>query len=280
MTGILSQIDHCNGGDAAACAFLAKTYANGQTVPRDEESAILFASRACDIGPPQLCVEVAYKLRKTPEMREAALHLLEPICRKTAHDKSCWWAAREYLAGKIVDRSRRRAAELTRRSCEEMEGSGESCTVLLYTLIGMGGGHAPWSLESHVSILKTLCASKHDIACLELSHLYENGVNWGSDSIPKDMGKAKKFAARAETPRVTGFREGDYEIGVYSNPLGAEIILNGKSTGIETPGTVAVDAGAHTVSVRFDHGRASQERVIQAAENGEISLFFHLDGEH
>jgi serine/threonine-protein kinase len=58
---------------------------------------------------------------------------------------------------------------------------------------------------------------------------------------------------------------------VNSNPKGAEIILDGTSTGQFTPARVQVPTGVHTVTLRLN-GFQQAKRTFQASEGGTIPL--------
>ena len=58
---------------------------------------------------------------------------------------------------------------------------------------------------------------------------------------------------------------------VNSNPKGAEIIIDGNSTGQFTPSRVQVPTGVHTVTLRLN-GYQQAKRAIQASEGGTINL--------
>jgi serine/threonine protein kinase len=58
---------------------------------------------------------------------------------------------------------------------------------------------------------------------------------------------------------------------VDSNPKGAEIFLDGTSTGEVTPARVQMPAGLHTVMVRMN-GYQPVRRTVQASEGGTVSL--------
>ncbi len=58
---------------------------------------------------------------------------------------------------------------------------------------------------------------------------------------------------------------------VNSNPKGAEIILDGTSTGQFTPARVQVPTGVHTVTLKLD-GFQQAKRTFQASEGGTVPL--------
>jgi eukaryotic-like serine/threonine-protein kinase len=58
---------------------------------------------------------------------------------------------------------------------------------------------------------------------------------------------------------------------VNSNPKGAEIIVDGTSTGQFTPARVQVPTGVHTVTLRLN-GFQQAKRTIQASEGGTVTL--------
>jgi eukaryotic-like serine/threonine-protein kinase len=62
---------------------------------------------------------------------------------------------------------------------------------------------------------------------------------------------------------------------VSSNPKGAEIIVDGNSTGRFTPARVQIPTGLHTVTLRLD-GYQVARRTIQASEGGTVPINLNL----
>ena len=58
---------------------------------------------------------------------------------------------------------------------------------------------------------------------------------------------------------------------VNSNPKGAEIILDGNSTGELTPARVQIPSGIHTISLKLD-GYQVAKRTFQASEGGTVPI--------
>jgi hypothetical protein len=58
---------------------------------------------------------------------------------------------------------------------------------------------------------------------------------------------------------------------VSSTPKGAEIIVDGTSTGQFTPARVQVPTGVHTVTLKLN-GFAPTKRVVQASEGGTLTI--------
>ena len=58
---------------------------------------------------------------------------------------------------------------------------------------------------------------------------------------------------------------------VNTNPTGAEIIVDGNSTGQVTPARVQVPAGLHTVILRLN-GFQQAKRTIQVSEGGTVII--------
>ena len=58
---------------------------------------------------------------------------------------------------------------------------------------------------------------------------------------------------------------------VNTNPTGAEIIVDGNSTGQVTPARVQVPAGLHTVILRLN-GFQQAKRTIQVSEGGTVTI--------
>jgi hypothetical protein len=62
---------------------------------------------------------------------------------------------------------------------------------------------------------------------------------------------------------------------VNSNPKGAEIIVDGSSTGQFTPARVQVPTGVHTVTLRLN-GFQQVKRTFQASEGGTVPIEVNL----
>jgi len=58
---------------------------------------------------------------------------------------------------------------------------------------------------------------------------------------------------------------------IETTPKGAEILVDGNSTGQTTPSRVQVPAGLHTVTLRLA-GYQPVRRTIQATEGGTVSI--------
>jgi hypothetical protein len=58
---------------------------------------------------------------------------------------------------------------------------------------------------------------------------------------------------------------------VNSNPKGAEIIVDGTSTGRFTPARVQVPSGLHTMTLRLN-GFQQAKRTFQVSEGGTVPI--------
>jgi len=58
---------------------------------------------------------------------------------------------------------------------------------------------------------------------------------------------------------------------VNTNPKGAEIVVDGNSTGQFTPARVQVPAGLHTVTLRLN-GFQQAKRTVQVSEGGTVTI--------
>lgn len=58
---------------------------------------------------------------------------------------------------------------------------------------------------------------------------------------------------------------------VTSNPKGAEIIMDGRSTGQFTPARVEIPSGIHTITLRLD-GYQLAKRTVEASEGGTVPI--------
>ena len=58
---------------------------------------------------------------------------------------------------------------------------------------------------------------------------------------------------------------------VSSNPKGAEIIVDGNSTGQFTPARVQIPSGLHTITLKLD-GYQAARRTVQASEGGTVPV--------
>jgi hypothetical protein len=58
---------------------------------------------------------------------------------------------------------------------------------------------------------------------------------------------------------------------VTSNPNGAEIMVDGNSTGQFTPARVEIPSGIHTITLKLD-GYQLARRTVQASEGGTVPI--------
>jgi hypothetical protein len=58
---------------------------------------------------------------------------------------------------------------------------------------------------------------------------------------------------------------------VETTPKGAEIFVDGQTTGQMTPGRVQVPAGLHTVTIKLN-GYQVAKRTFQATEGGTVNI--------
>jgi TPR repeat protein len=262
---IRARMRSCGNADADACAELARLYAIGAAVPADGKVALDFARRTCEIGETETCRDLAMRLVVFEETASFSAQTLEDMCDETQRDIECRFVAKLYLFGRAVEHSPRKAAEMTRDMCEKGDDAG--CAVMLEGVRQSSPGARPWSLSGHRDLLEMLCDDGRKQACLELGEIYAEGAAWGDESISRDIAKAKEFSEKG------GEEFGGARITVYSKPKG-EIVVDGDSTGTMTPGTVSVTDGEHTVSVKFEGGVVSEEKLVRARSGSRIKLFY------
>jgi len=58
---------------------------------------------------------------------------------------------------------------------------------------------------------------------------------------------------------------------VNSNPKGAEIIVDGNSSGQFTPSRIQIHSGLHTITLKLD-GYQPAKRTVQASEGGTVPV--------
>jgi hypothetical protein len=58
---------------------------------------------------------------------------------------------------------------------------------------------------------------------------------------------------------------------VTSNPKGAEILVDGNSTGQFTPARVQIPSGIHTIALKLD-GYQLARRTVEASEGGTVPV--------
>jgi hypothetical protein len=63
---------------------------------------------------------------------------------------------------------------------------------------------------------------------------------------------------------------------VKTDPAGAEILVDGNSTGVFTPARIQLPAGTHTVTLRLNGFRPAK-RVVSASEGGILNIFEALN---
>lgn len=86
---------------------------------------------------------------------------------------------------------------------------------------------------------------------------------------PKPRPKKKSKAQKKEDDENSE----DGRVTVYSKPNG-EVLVDGKSTNEQTPGTIEVEPGRHSVQVKFDSGEESEKKIVRVRKGSRIKLFF------
>jgi TPR repeat protein len=82
-------VQGCKDGQGAACAQLARRFAEGAGVPKDEDRAVALQVRACGLGEHSDCLAAGRALaRREGEARDLAkaIELLDGACRAKAPD--------------------------------------------------------------------------------------------------------------------------------------------------------------------------------------------------
>jgi serine/threonine-protein kinase len=96
------------------------------------------------------------------------------------------------------------------------------------------------------------------------------------------------FGTQERSVQVTAGRTADVlvefdtpaEVTVVSEPVNAEILLDGRSTGRYTPATITIPPGRHTVEVRRDGHQPDSRSVTIAAGRSPERLSFTLSPEN
>lgn len=78
---------------------------------------------------------------------------------------------------------------------------------------------------------------------------------------------------RTEAVEEEPVGDGQGQITVYSRPRGS-ILVAGRDTGEQTPGSVDIEEGRHEVQVRYEDGEVSETKVVRVREGSRIKLFF------
>jgi TPR repeat protein len=181
----------CDGGDAEACDKLGQRYVDSFFAydggdHDDGTRAMALYQRACDLGLPKGCTDVAWTLMEG-----------------------------------MVGRDYGRAEQILKKTCAGGDASG--CSLLAdlyyYEANGENGGPNPrLDKKKAIRLYEQVCAGKvDDLGCMsgcdELA-----SISWyGSDGQPRDVAKAVRFYDRACTAGCTNscdslgriYREGD-----------------------------------------------------------------------
>jgi len=94
------------------------------------------------------------------------------------------------------------------------------------------------------------------------------GFEGGAPTSGREQPAAGGSSARDE--------DGVGRVTVYSRPKGA-IQVDGQSEGQETPGTIEVNPGEHTIQVDFGDGGMSESKSVRVRNGSKIKLFFRKD---
>lgn len=90
-----------------------------------------------------------------------------------------------------------------------------------------------------------------------------SGFKGGDTKRSSSRNERENKDDKGQTGRVT----------VYSKPRGT-VLLDGEEKGEKTPGTIEVEPGRHSVSVRFENGKEADNKVVKVRKNSRIKLFF------
>ncbi len=74
-----------------------------------------------------------------------------------------------------------------------------------------------------------------------------------------------------DEPQEESEEEG--RVTVYAKPQGT-ILIDGRNTGQQTPGTVTADNGSRNIQVIYEDGQTSEEKVVRVRPGSNIRLFF------
>jgi hypothetical protein len=85
--------------------------------------------------------------------------------------------------------------------------------------------------------------------------------------------RPRRRLRRPEREEKRESEEGMGRVTVYSKPKG-DIMVDGRSTGEQSPGTVDVEPGRHEIQVRFEDGEESEQKIVRVREGSRIKLFF------
>lgn len=114
----------------------------------------------------------------------------------------------------------------------------------------------------------TLNPGEHRYLMVELTG-YSGSASAGS--YPADPAPAPPPSA--EPVENDGTSEEEGRVTVYAKPQGM-ILVDGRSTGQQTPGTVTTENGSRNIQVQYEDGQTSEEKVVRVRPGSNIRLFF------
>ena len=111
-------------GSGPAYNLLGMMYTEGKLLPQNPAAAAQCFARACDLGDPQGCMNVAVRFLSDPTsvpqaVAAQSLSRIEPLCRFTNDGQSCFLIGLAYERGLLYPQDRERALQLYEESCRQ-----------------------------------------------------------------------------------------------------------------------------------------------------------------
>lgn len=178
----------CDKGHMLSCAHLGVLHFKGQGVARDAAKGRELMDKACAAGVGKGCnglgVVAAKGLMGAPDLTKALEHYNQAC--QLGYMRACHNVGYVYEVGQGVPKDEEKAVAIYHRGCNG--GLAESCMNLgLMIVKAPGTDHA-----QGVKLLERACYGGYGQACANAATGHSKG-----DGVPKDMEKAKAFAARA-----------------------------------------------------------------------------------
>jgi len=180
----------CTGGNPAACRQLARMYASGQGVSKDESRAVPLYSKACDGGNAEGCMNLGVRYmngRGVARDDAQALTLFTKACDAGNAD-GCTNLGTMNERGAGVARDDARAVALYSRACDA--GSAIGCGNLGKLYVKVHGNAV--DVSRALPLITKGCDAGNLDSCNSLGTILDNGYN-----TPKDAGRALSLFEKA-----------------------------------------------------------------------------------
>ncbi|HUH05877.1 MAG TPA: tetratricopeptide repeat protein [Kofleriaceae bacterium] len=180
----------CDQDQSSACVSLGKLYrAGGEGLDKDIDNALKWLDRGCSDGDATGCTamgEMYFRGDGVETDNIKAAHAYLRACQQGA-SAECHWI--DELVRRGQGDAAQQAAALTglEAACTATARNEDACMVVA-GLYAWGGYVAKKNGNRAFSMFKAGCDRGHKLACVQLGHMYANGIG-----VVADEGKAKEL---------------------------------------------------------------------------------------